>query len=385
MGFKCGIVGLPNVGKSTLFNAHTRTAAAQAANYPFCTIEPNTGEVAVPDARLDRLAEIGKSAEIVPTRLTFVDIAGLVRGASKGEGLGNQFLATIREVDAIAHVVRCFEDPDVVHVEGHVDPLADIETVETELMLADLESLERRAVPLEKRAKSGDKEAARSLEIMQLALDLLREGKPARLAWIDEEHKAAFKALNLLTSKRVLYICNVDEASAATGNAHSRKVEEMVAAEEKHHTPRPLHATSAAGAWPKPPAVVVISAAIEAEIAQLPAGDQSEFLETVGLAEPGLDRVIRAGYALLGLVTFFTVGPKEARAWTVPTGTRAPQAAGAIHTDFERGFIRAQTIAYDDFVSLGGETAARDAGKARDEGKDYVVDDGDVLLFKFNV
>ena len=254
MGFRCGIVGLPNVGKSTLFNALTRTAAAQAANYPFCTIEPNTGEVAVPDPRLDRLAEIGKSAEVIPTRLTFVDIAGLVRGASKGEGLGNQFLATIREVDAIAHVVRCFEDPDVIHVEGHIDPLADIETVETELMLADLESLERRAVPLEKRAKSGDKEAARSLEIMQLALDLLREGKPARLAWIDEEHKAAFKALNLLTSKRVLYICNVDEASAATGNAHSRKVEEMVAAEEKHHAPRPLHATSAAGAWPKPPA-----------------------------------------------------------------------------------------------------------------------------------
>ncbi len=385
MGFRCGIVGLPNVGKSTLFNALTRTAAAQAANYPFCTIEPNTGEVAVPDPRLDKLAEIGKSAEVVPTRLTFVDIAGLVRGASKGEGLGNQFLATIREVDAIAHVVRCFEDPDVIHVEGHIDAVADIETVETELMLADLESLERRAVPLEKRARSGDKEAARSLEIMQLALDLLREGKPARLAWIDEEHKAAFKALNLLTSKRVLYICNVDEASAAAGNAHSRKVEEMVAAEEKHRGPRPQHATSAAGAWPKPPAVVVISAAIEAEIAQLPASDQSEFLETVGLAEPGLDRLIRAGYALLGLVTFFTVGPKEARAWTVPIGTKAPQAAGAIHTDFERGFIRAQTIAYDDFVSLGGETAARDAGKARDEGKDYAVQDGDVLLFKFNV
>jgi len=385
MGFRCGIVGLPNVGKSTLFNALTRTAAAQAANYPFCTIEPNTGEVAVPDPRLDRLAEIGKSAEIVPTRITFVDIAGLVRGASKGEGLGNQFLATIREVDAIAHVVRCFEDPDVIHVEGHIDPIADIETVETELMLADLESLERRAVPLEKRAKSGDKEAAKSVEIMQLALDLLREGKPARLAWIDEEHKPAFKALNLLTSKRVLYICNVDEASAAVGNAHSRKVEEMVAAEEKHHGPRPAHATSAAGAWPKPPAVVIISAAIEAEIAQLPASDQGEFLETVGLAEPGLDRLIRAGYALLGLVTFFTVGPKEARAWTVPTGTKAPQAAGAIHTDFERGFIRAQTIAYDDFVALGGETAARDSGKARDEGKDYVVADGDVLLFKFNV
>jgi ribosome-binding ATPase len=385
MGFRCGIVGLPNVGKSTLFNALTRTAAAQAANYPFCTIEPNTGEVAVPDARLDKLAAIGKSADIIPTRLTFVDIAGLVRGASKGEGLGNQFLATIREVDAIAHVVRCFEDADVIHVEGAIDPIADIETVETELMLADLESLERRAAPLEKRAKSGDKEAVRSLAVMQMALDLLREGKPARLAWIDDEHKVAFRALNLLTSKRVLYICNVDEASAATGNAHSRKVEAMMAEEEKHHAPRPLHATSAAGAWPKPPAVVVISAAIEAEIAQLPEGEQRDFLATVGLTEPGLDRLIRAGYDLLDLVTFFTVGPKEARAWTVPRGTKAPQAAGAIHTDFERGFIRAQTIAYDDFVALDGETGARDAGKARDEGKDYVVADGDVLLFKFNV
>jgi ribosome-binding ATPase len=385
MGFRCGIVGLPNVGKSTLFNALTRTAAAQAANYPFCTIEPNTGEVAVPDPRLEKLAAIGKSAEIVPTRITFVDIAGLVRGASKGEGLGNQFLANIREVDAIAHVVRCFEDPDVVHVEGHVDPIADIETVETELMIADLESLERRAAPLEKRAKSGDKDAAKSLEVMQMALDLLREGKPARLAWIDEEHKAAFKALNLLTSKRVLYICNVDEGSAARGNAYSQKVADMVAEQENHHGPRPKHATAAAGAWPKPPAVVVISAAIEAEIAQLPESEQSEFLETVGLEEPGLDRVIRAGYDLLDLVTFFTVGPKETHAWTVPKGTKAPQAAGAIHTDFERGFIRAQTIPYDDFVSLGGETGARDAGKARDEGKDYVVADGDVLLFKFNV
>jgi GTP-binding protein YchF len=281
--------------------------------------------------------------------------------------------------------VRCFEDPDVVHVEGEIDPVADIETVETELMLADLESLERRAVPLEKRARSGDKEAARSLEIMRMALDLLREGKPARLAWIDEEHKAAFRGLNLLTSKRVLYICNVDEGSAATGNAHSRKVEEMVAEQEKHHGPRPLHATSAAGAWPKPPAVVVISAAIEAEIARLPEAEQREFLETLGLSEPGLDRLIRAGYELLDLVTFFTMGPKEARAWTVPRGTKAPQAAGTIHTDFERGFIRAQTIAYDDLAALGSEAAAREAGKARDEGKDYVVQDGDVLLFKFNV
>jgi GTP-binding protein YchF len=385
MGFRCGIVGLPNVGKSTLFNALTRTAAAQAANYPFCTIEPNTGEVAVPDPRLAKLAELGKSAEMVPTRLTFVDIAGLVRGASKGEGLGNQFLAHIREVEAIAHVVRCFEDADVVHVEGHIDPLADIETVETELMLADLESLERRIVPIEKRAKSGDRESAKALEPMQLALDFLREGKPARIAWIDDEHKPAFKALNLLTSKRVLYICNVDEASAATGNKYSRMVEHMVAEQEKHHGPRPEHATSAAGAWPKPPGVVVISAAIEAEIAQLPEHEQREYLEAVGLKEPGLDRLIRAGYELLDLVTFFTVGPKEAHAWTVARGTKAPQAAGVIHTDFEKGFIRAQTIAYDDFVAYGGEVGARDVGKARDEGKDYVVEDGDVMLFKFNV
>jgi ribosome-binding ATPase len=385
MGFRCGIVGLPNVGKSTLFNALTRTAAAQAANYPFCTIEPNTGEVAVPDPRLTKLAELGKSAEIVPTRLTFVDIAGLVRGASKGEGLGNQFLANIREVEAIAHVVRCFEDPDVVHVEGHIDPLADIETVETELMLADLESLERRITPVEKKAKSGDKEAQKALEPMQMALDLLREGKPARLAWIDEEHKPAFRALNLLTSKRVLYICNVDEASAATGNKYSRVVEEMVAEQEKHHGARPAHATSAHGAWPHAPGVVVISAAIESEIAQLAEAEQHEFLEGLGLTEPGLDRLIRAGYALLELVTFFTVGPKEAHAWTVPRGTRAPQAAGAIHTDFERGFIRAQTIAYEDFVANGGEVGARDAGKAREEGKEYIVQDGDVMLFKFNV
>ena len=385
MGFRCGIVGLPNVGKSTLFNALTRTAAAQAANYPFCTIEPNTGEVAVPDPRLAKLAELGKSAEIVPTRLTFVDIAGLVRGASKGEGLGNQFLANIREVEAIAHVVRCFEDADVVHVAGHIDPLADIETVETELMLADLESLERRIGPIEKRAKSGDKEAQKALEPMQMAIDLLREGKPARLAWIDDDHKAAFRALNLLTSKRVLYICNVDEASAATGNKYSKLVEDMVAEQEKHHGVRPAHATSPPGTWPHAPGVVVISAAIEAEVAQLAEEEQREFLVELGLKEPGLDRLIRAGYALLDLVTFFTVGPKEAHAWTVPRGTKAPQAAGVIHTDFERGFIRAQTIAYDDFVAHGGEVGARDAGKAREEGKDYIVQDGDVMLFKFNV
>jgi GTP-binding protein YchF len=385
MGFRCGIVGLPNVGKSTLFNALTRTAAAQAANYPFCTIEPNTGEVAVPDPRLARLAALGKSAEMVPTRLTFVDIAGLVRGASKGEGLGNQFLANIREVEAIAHVVRCFDDPDVVHVAGHIDPLADIETVETELMLADLESLERRIGPIEKRAKSGDKEAQKSLEPMQMAIDLLREGKPARLAWIAEDHKPAFRALNLLTSKRVLYICNVDEASAATGNKYSKLVEDMVAEQEKHHGARPAHATSPPGTWPHAPGVVVISAAIEAEIAQLAEEEQREFLAELGLNEPGLDRLIRAGYALLELVTFFTVGPKEAHAWTVPRGTKAPQAAGVIHTDFERGFIRAQTISYDDFDAHGGEVGARDAGKAREEGKDYVVQDGDVMLFKFNV
>jgi GTP-binding protein YchF len=364
MGFKCGIVGLPNVGKSTLFNALTKTAAAQAANYPFCTIEPNTGEVAVPDPRLDRLAAIARSANIVPTRLTFVDIAGLVRGASKGEGLGNQFLANIREVDAIAHVLRCFEDGDVTHVEGRVDPVADAETVETELMLADLDSLERRIAPLQKRAQSGDKEAKAQVGLMAGALDLLRAGRPARELKVDEADRAAFRALNLLTSKPVLYVCNVEEAAAATGNAHSRRVEEKARAE-------------GAGC-------VVISAAIEAEIAQLPAADQKEFLDGLGLAEPGLDRLIRAGYELLGLITYFTAGPKEARAWTITRGTRAPQAAGEIHSDFERGFIRAQTIAYDDYVRLGGEQGAKEAGRARDEGKDYVVADGDVLLFKFN-
>jgi len=365
MGFRCGIVGLPNVGKSTLFNALTRTAQAQAANYPFCTIEPNTGEVAVPDPRLDRIAAIVKPAQIVPTRISFVDIAGLVRGASKGEGLGNQFLANIREVDAIVHVLRCFEEGDVTHVEGRVDPVADAETVNIELMLADLASLERRVTPLRKRAQTGDKFAKAEVALMDAALAELTAGKPARLATVPAGEEDDFRALNLLTAKPVLYVANVDEPSAATGDDHSRRVEAMAAAE-------------GAGC-------VVISAGIEAEIAQLPDAEQREFLASLGLEEPGLDRLIRAGYDLLGLITFFTAGPKEARAWTVEKGTRAPQAAGTIHTDFEKGFIRAQTIAYDDFIGLGGEQAAKEAGKARDEGKDYVVEDGDVMLFKFNV
>jgi len=363
MGFKCGIVGLPNVGKSTLFNALTETAAAQAANYPFCTIEPNVGEVAVPDPRLAELGRLAKSAEIVPTRLTFVDIAGLVRGASKGEGLGNQFLAAIREVDAIAHVVRCFKDTDVTHVEGKIDPVADIETIETELMLADLDSLEKRVDALEKKAKGNDKEAKETLDLVQRALALLRDGKPARLMTRKPEEEMAFHALGLITVLPVLYVCNVDEASAATGNEFSRRVE--------------AHA-SAEGA-----ASVVISAKIESEIAVLPPSERTDYLEAVGLREPGLDRLIRAGYALLDLVTFFTAGPKEARAWTVTRGARAPQAAGVIHTDFERGFIRAETIGYDEFVACGGEAGAKEAGKMRLEGKDYVVADGDVMHFRF--
>ncbi|MER9672916.1 redox-regulated ATPase YchF [Mesorhizobium sp. M0208] len=366
MGFKCGIVGLPNVGKSTLFNALTRTAAAQAANYPFCTIEPNTGEVAVPDPRLQKIAAIGKSKEIIPTRISFVDIAGLVRGASKGEGLGNQFLANIREVDAIVHVLRCFEDDDITHVEGRIDPVADAETVETELMLADLDSLERRIVQIRKRAAGKDKEAATVLPKMEAALELLQAGKPARilLNGISGEDLRILQGLNLLTSHPVLYVCNVAEADAATGNAHTRAVEKMAAAQGAR--------------------TVVISAAIEAEVAQLSDEEEMEFLATLGLDEPGLNKVIRAGYELLQLITYFTVGPKETRAWTVHKGAKAPQAAGVIHTDFERGFIRAQTIAYDDFVRLGGEVAAKEAGKARDEGKEYVVQDGDIMLFKFN-
>jgi ribosome-binding ATPase len=363
MGFKCGIVGLPNVGKSTLFNALTQTAAAEAANYPFCTIEPNVGEVGVPDARLETLAKIAKSAQIIPTRLTFVDIAGLVKGASKGEGLGNKFLSHIREVDAVAYVLRCFEDDDVTHVENRIDPLADAETVETELMLADMESLEKRIASAEKKAKSGDKEAKAQLAVMEKALEPLREGRPARTAVITAEERPIFLALQLLTAKPVVYVCNVEETSAAKGNAYSKAVEEL---------------SSAEGA-----VSVVISAKIEAEFAGLAAADRAEFLKDLGLEEPGLNRLIRAGYELLHLVTYFTVGPKEARAWTIPRGTKAPQAAGVIHTDFEKGFIRAETIAYDDYVGLGGETGAKDAGKMRLEGKDYVVKDGDVMHFRF--
>ena len=366
MGFKCGIVGLPNVGKSTLFNALTRTAAAQAANYPFCTIEPNTGEVAVPDQRLRKIADVAKSKEIIPTRISFVDIAGLVRGASKGEGLGNQFLANIREVDAVVHVLRCFEDDDITHVLGKIDPVADADTVETELMLADLESLERRIVQIRKRAGGKDKEASTVLPMMEEALKLLQDGKPARvlLKGIAPEDLAILKGLNLLTSHPVLYVCNVAEGDAATGNEHTRAVEKMAEAQ---------------GAG-----TVVISAAIEAEVAQLPDAEELEFLASMGLEEPGLDKLIRAGYDLLHLITYFTAGPKETRAWTIERGTKAPGAAGVIHTDFERGFIRAQTIAYNDFITLGGEVAAKEAGKARDEGKEYVVQDGDVMLFKFN-
>jgi hypothetical protein len=366
MGFRCGIVGLPNVGKSTLFNALTETAAAQAANYPFCTIEPNVGRVAVPDPRLDKIKAVAKSAQEIETQIEFVDIAGLVRGASKGEGLGNQFLANIREVDAIVHVLRCFEGGDVTHVEGRVDPIADADVVETELMLADLESLERRVPNLVKKAQQGDKDARIEASVLGQTLDLLRASKPARLTQPkDAEEEKALRRAQLLTAKPVLYVCNVDEGDAATGNALSQRVAEKAEAE---------------GA-----VAVVISAAIEAEIATLPEEERDAFLSDLGLHETGLNRMIHAAYQLLGLITFYTAGPKEARAWTVHKGAKAPEAAGEIHTDFERGFIRAETIGYDDFIAFGGEAGARDAGKLRSEGKDYVVHDGDVMLFRFNV
>ncbi len=365
MGFKCGIVGLPNVGKSTLFNALTNTASAAAANYPFCTIEPNVGQVPVPDERIYTLAKIATSKEVIPTQLSFVDIAGLVRGASKGEGLGNQFLANIRETDAICHVLRCFEDDDITHVDGRVDPVSDAETIETELMIADLESLEGRVHGLGRKVRGGDKEATATMAMIDKLIPLLKDGKPARVVDVkDEEEERTLLNLQLLTSKPILYICNVDEESAATGNEFSEAVKAMA---EKQ----------GAGC-------VVISAAVEAEIAQLDDEDEKgEFLETLGLGQTGLARVIRAGYDLLELITYFTIGPKEARAWTITKGTKAPRAAGVIHTDFEKGFIRAETIAYDDYVSLKGEQGAKDAGKMRLEGKDYIVVDGDVLHFRF--
>ena len=366
MGFRCGIVGLPNVGKSTLFNALTETQAAQAANYPFCTIEPNVGQVGVPDPRLDKLAAIAGSAKIIPTQLGFVDIAGLVRGASKGEGLGNQFLGNIREVDAIIHVLRCFENDDIQHVDNKVDPISDAETVETELMLADLESLEKRVPAAQKKAAQGDKESKLIASVLGQALDLLRDGKPARLTQPRDDDEARVLAqAQLLTSKPVLYVCNVEEEAAAEGNAYSAKVFDKAKAEGAN--------------------AVIVSAAIEAELVGMDGDERMVFLEEMGLSETGLTRIIRAGYDLLHLITFLTVGPKEARAWTVHKGAKAPEAAGEIHSDMQRGFIRAETIAYEDYVTLGGETAAKDAGKLRQEGKEYVVQDGDVMHFKFNV
>jgi hypothetical protein len=365
MALKVAIVGLPNVGKSTLFNALTQTAAAQAANYPFCTIEPNVGDVAVPETRLDVLAKIAKSKEIIPARINFVDVAGLVRGASQGEGLGNQFLANIRDCDAMAFVARCFEDGDVTHVEGRVDPLDDLDIIETELMLADLESLEKRVVNLEKRAKGGDKESATTLRLVQLALTELSAGRPARAAKVPADDAKAWRMLQLLTTKPALYVCNVDEDAAEHGNALSAQVAERASRDGAKS--------------------VVISAKIESEIAQLDPDERAEFLETLGLAEPGLNRMIHEAYALLGLQTYFTAGPKESRAWTIPVGATAPEAAAVIHTDFEKGFIRAETIAYDDYVRLNGEAGAREAGKLRAEGKEYVVRDGDVMHFRFNV
>ena len=364
MGFKMGIVGLPNVGKSTLFNALTKTAAAQAANFPFCTIEPNVGDVAVPDARLDKLAAIATSKQIIPTRMTFVDIAGLVKGASKGEGLGNQFLANIRECDAIAHVLRCFEDDDITHVEGRVDPVEDADVIETELMLSDLESIEKRLQNLNRKVRGGDKEAVQQVRLLEMAQAALEQGQPARTVSVDADDAKAWRLLQLLTTKPVLYVCNVEEESAGTGNSQSARVAEMAAAQGNSH--------------------VVISARIEEEISQLEPDEAEMFLGEMGLEEAGLDRLIRAGYELLHLQTYFTVGPKEARAWTIKEGTSAPQAAGVIHGDFERGFIRAETIAYNDFVTLGGEQPAKEAGKMRAEGKGYIVKDGDVMHFLFN-
>ena len=366
MGFKCGIVGLPNVGKSTLFNALTETQAAQAANYPFCTIEPNVGQVGVPDPRLDKLAAIAGSAKIIPTPLGFVDIAGLVRGASKGEGLGNQFLGNIREVDAIIHVLRCFENDDIQHVENKIDPVSDAETVETELMLSDLESLEKRVPAAQKKSAQGDKESKIIASVLGQALDLLRAGKPARLTKPkDEEEERVFKQAQLLTAKPVLYVCNVEEEAAANGNAFSARVFEKAKAEGAN--------------------AVIVSAAIESELVSMDPEERMVFLEELGLHETGLARIIRSGYDLLHLLTFFTVGPKEARAWTVHAGAKAPDAAGEIHSDMQRGFIRAETIAYDDYIALGGESGAKDAGKLRQEGKEYAVQDGDVMHFRFNV